>query len=114
MKPAECDEATNGEGSRAPGLSEAPSARHPHSGREENPCPALLPASCSTLRRRTTVRLRDGRAATTNGPFVPENEALAGYLVFETDGLDAAIELATRTPQVKRGGAVEVRPIMEH
>jgi hypothetical protein len=60
----------------------------------------------------TTVRKQDGKAVTTDRPFVKVKEALGGYLVYEADDLDAAIELALRIPQVKRGGAVEVRPLM--
>jgi len=40
-------------------------------------------------------------------------EAIGGYLVFEADDLDAAIELASRVPAAWMGGAVEVRPIVE-
>jgi hypothetical protein len=61
----------------------------------------------------TTVRAQDGRTLTTDGPFVEMKEALAGYLVFEADDLDAAIELAGRIPAARLGGAVEVRPITE-
>jgi hypothetical protein len=61
----------------------------------------------------TTVRMQDGKTMTTDGPFVTVKEALGGYLVYEADDLDAAIELAERIPQVRRGGAVEIRPIME-
>ena len=61
----------------------------------------------------TTVRVQDGRTLTTDGPFVDTKEALAGYLVFEADDLDAAIELAARIPAARMGGAIEVRPITE-
>ena len=61
----------------------------------------------------TTVRVEDGKALTTDGPFVATKEALGGYLVFEADDLDAAIELAARIPAARLGGAVEVRPIVE-
>ena len=61
----------------------------------------------------TTVRVQDGRTLTTDGPFVAIKEALGGYLVFEADDLDAAIELASRIPAARLGGAVEVRPIKE-
>jgi hypothetical protein len=60
----------------------------------------------------TTVRMQDGKTLTTDGPFVAVKEAVGGYLVFEGDDLDAAIELVARIPPVSRGGAVEVRPIM--
>jgi hypothetical protein len=62
----------------------------------------------------TTVRVQDGKTLTTDGPFVAVKEALGGYLVFEADDLDAAIELASRIPAARMGGAVEVRPIVEY
>jgi hypothetical protein len=61
----------------------------------------------------TTVRVEDDRTLTTDGPFVAIKEALAGYLFFEADDLDAAIELAARIPAARMGGAIEVRPIVE-
>jgi hypothetical protein len=61
----------------------------------------------------TTVRVSDGETLTTDGPFVATKEALGGYLFFEADDLDAAIELASRVPAARMGGAVEVRPIVE-
>jgi hypothetical protein len=61
----------------------------------------------------TTVRVQDGRTLTTDGPFVAVKEALGGYLIFEAENLDTAIELATRIPAARMGGAVEVRPLVE-
>ena len=61
----------------------------------------------------TTVRVEDGRTLTTDGPFVAVKEALGGYLFFEADDLDAAIELASRIPAARLGGAIEVRPVAE-
>jgi hypothetical protein len=61
----------------------------------------------------TTVRVQDGQTLTTDGPFVAIKEALGGYLFFEADDLDAAIELASRIPAARLGGAVEVRPLKE-
>jgi hypothetical protein len=61
----------------------------------------------------TTIRVQDGRTLTTDGPFVETKEALGGYLIFEADDLDAAIELAARIPAARLGGAIEVRPIQE-
>ena len=61
----------------------------------------------------TTVRVQDGKTLTTDGPFVAVKEALGGYLFFEADDLDAAIELAARIPAASMGGAIEVRPIVE-
>ena len=61
----------------------------------------------------TTVRVQDGRTLTTDGPFVEIKESIGGYLLFEADDLDAAIELASRVPAARLGGAVEIRPIVE-
>ena len=61
----------------------------------------------------TTVRVEDGRTLTTDGPFVAVKEALGGYLFFEADDLDAAIELAARIPAAAMGGGVEIRPLKE-
>ena len=61
----------------------------------------------------TTVRVERGKTLTTDGPFVAVKEALGGYLVLESDDLDAAIGLASRIPAARLGGAVEVRPIKE-
>jgi hypothetical protein len=62
----------------------------------------------------TTVRVQDDRTLTTDGPFVAVKEALGGYFVFEADDLDAAIEMASRVPAARMGGAVEVRPVVEN
>jgi hypothetical protein len=61
----------------------------------------------------TTVRVDDGKTLTTDGPFVAVKEALGGYLFFEADNLDGAVELASRIPAARLGGAVEVRPLRE-
>ena len=61
----------------------------------------------------TTVRVQHGKTLTTDGPFATVKEALGGYLFLEADDLDAAIELASRIPAARLGGAVEVRPIVE-
>jgi hypothetical protein len=58
----------------------------------------------------TTVRAKDGKTVVSEGPFVDRMGAVGGYLVFEADSLDAAIELAGRVPAARHGGAVEVRP----
>ncbi len=60
----------------------------------------------------TTVRVEDGKALVTDGPFAETKEALGGYLFFEAADLDAAIELAARIPAARLGGAIEVRPVV--
>ena len=44
------------------------------------------------------MRVQDGKTLTTDGPFAELKEAIGGYLVFEADDIDAAIELAARIP----------------
>jgi hypothetical protein len=59
----------------------------------------------------TTVRVRDGKTLTTDGPFAETREQLAGYYLVEAKDLDAALGMAARIPGAKTG-SVEVRPIM--
>jgi hypothetical protein len=61
----------------------------------------------------TTVTVRDGDTVVTDGPFAETKEALGGYYLIEADDLDAAIELASRIPAARMGGAIEVRPLVE-
>ena len=58
----------------------------------------------------TTVRMRDGKTLTTDGPFAETREQLAGYYMIEAKDLDAAITIAARIPSA-RNGSIEVRPI---
>jgi hypothetical protein len=79
-----------------------------------NDTPGVSPGmQLSTPDTATTVRVQDGKTLTTDGPFVELKEAIGGYLLFEADDLDAAIELAARIPAARMGGAIEVRPIVE-
>jgi hypothetical protein len=58
----------------------------------------------------TTVRVRDGKTLTTDGPFAETREQLGGYYMIEAKDLDAAIAIAARIPSA-RMGSIEVRPI---
>jgi hypothetical protein len=79
-----------------------------------NKTPGVTPGvQLDTPEAATTVRVEDGKTLTTDGPFVAIKEALGGYLFFAADDLDAAIELASRVPAARMGGAIEVRPIVE-
>jgi len=60
----------------------------------------------------TTVRVRDGKRHTTDGPFAESKEVLAGYYIVDVASLDRALELAAKIPDVV-SGAVEVRPVMD-
>jgi hypothetical protein len=58
----------------------------------------------------TTVRVRDGKTLTTDGPFAETREQLGGYYLIEAKDLDAALAIAARIPTA-RSGSIEVRPI---
>ncbi len=61
----------------------------------------------------TTVRVQDGQALTTDGPFAETKEALGGFFLLDAENIDDAIAMAARIPAARRGGAVEVRPVVE-
>jgi hypothetical protein len=58
----------------------------------------------------TTVRVREGKTLTTDGPFAETHEQLGGIWLFELPNLDEAIRFAQRIPYAKYG-AVEIRPL---
>jgi hypothetical protein len=58
----------------------------------------------------TTVRVRNGKVATTDGPFAETREQLGGYYLVEAKNLDEATAIAARIPGAKHG-SIEVRPI---
>ena len=59
----------------------------------------------------TTVRVKNGKTVTTDGPFAETREQLGGYYLVEAKDLDEAIKLAAGIP-ASRTGSIEVRPIM--
>src|SRR6185369_15394930 len=61
----------------------------------------------------TTVRLKDGRAIVTDGPFAETKEQLAGYYILDCQNLDEAIEWAEKIPTACKGGegCIEIRPL---
>ena len=59
----------------------------------------------------TTVRVREGKTLTTDGPFAETREQLGGYYLIEAKDLDTALSIAARIPGA-RTGSIEVRPIM--
>jgi hypothetical protein len=59
----------------------------------------------------TTVRVRDGKMLTTDGPFAETREQLGGYYLVEAKDLDTALGIAARIPGAK-SGSIEVRPVM--
>ena len=60
----------------------------------------------------TTVRVRNGKLSTTDGPFAETREQLGGYYLIEAKDLNEAIQIAAKIPAA-RNGSIEVRPIME-
>src|SRR5213595_4138011 len=66
---------------------------------------ALMPTNTAT-----TVRVRDGKTLTTDGPFAETKEQLGGFYLLEAKDLDAALAIAARIPGA-RFGSIEVRPI---
>lgn len=68
---------------------------------------ALQPTSTAT-----TVRVREGKALTTDGPFAETKEQLGGYYTLDCENLDQAIKYAAKIPGAA-DGSVEIRPIME-
>ncbi|HEX8717513.1 MAG TPA: YciI family protein [Gemmatimonadaceae bacterium] len=67
---------------------------------------ALQPTSTAT-----SVRVRDGRRLSTDGPFAETREQLGGFYLVEARDLDEAIVMAAKIPGAK-AGSIEVRPIM--
>ena len=70
-------------------------------------------AQLQPIQTATTVRVQNGSALTTDGPYADTKEVFGGYYVFDAGNLDEALELAARVPAANRGGAVEVRPVVE-
>jgi hypothetical protein len=70
-------------------------------------CNRLLPANTAT-----TIRVRQGRVAVTDGPYVETKEQLGGYFVIEARDLNEAIQVAARIPGAAIG-CVELRPVAE-
>jgi len=61
----------------------------------------------------TTVRIRNGRMSTTDGPFAETKEQLGGFFLIEARDLNEAIQVAARIPSA-RTGSVEVRPVVDY
>ena len=60
----------------------------------------------------TTVRVRDGKTLTTDGPFAETKEALGGFYLVEAKDLDEALALGAACPGAK-WGSIEVRPVVD-
>src|SRR6476660_5778072 len=71
-------------------------------------------ADLGDLSQATTVRVDNGKTLTTDGPFAETKEYLGGFYLIEADNLDEAIDVAGKIPAARTGGAIEVRPVVEH
>jgi hypothetical protein len=71
-------------------------------------------ADLGDLSKATTVRVDDGKTLTTDGPFAETKEYLGGFYLIEAGNIDDAIEFAAKIPAARTGGAIEVRPVVEH
>ncbi|MCA9900752.1 MAG: YciI family protein [Ardenticatenaceae bacterium] len=60
----------------------------------------------------TTVRIREGKALTVDGPFAETHEQLGGFLMLNCQDLDEAIQWAKKVPHA-RYGSVEIRPLWD-
>ena len=65
-----------------------------------------------SVRTATTLRIRNNKTTTTDGPFAETREQLGGYYVVEAKDLDEALKIAARIPSA-RTGSIEVRPLVE-
>jgi len=98
-------------------MTEADAARHYEEYREFTEairasghlvdCNRLLPPATAT-----TLRVRDGRVSTTDGPFAETREVFGGYYLIDASDRQAALEIAARIPGVRKG-CVEVRQVAE-
>jgi hypothetical protein len=59
----------------------------------------------------TTVRVDGGSTLTDDGPVIDSKGAVGGFAVLEAEDLAAAIEVASRIPAARLGGAIEIRPV---
>jgi hypothetical protein len=79
--------------------------------REDPRC--LDGAQLQPIETATTVRVPNGKALITDGPFADTKEVFGGFYLFEADGLDDVLEVAEKVPATRMGGSVEVRALVE-
>ncbi len=70
----------------------------------------LASEALQSVQTATTVRIRNGKLAVTDGPFAETKEQLAGFYMIEATDLNEAIQIAGKIPPA-RVGSIEVRPI---
>ena len=72
----------------------------------------IVAAALQPTKTATTVRMRNGKASVTDGPFAETKEQVGGFYLLEARDLNEAIQLAAKIPSA-RNGCVEVRPVWE-
>jgi hypothetical protein len=72
----------------------------------------IVSNALQSVQTATTVRVRNNKLSTTDGPFAETKEQLGGFILIEAKDLNEAIQVASKIPMAKFG-SIEVRPIME-
>jgi hypothetical protein len=72
----------------------------------------IMAQALESVRTATTVRMRNGKLSTTDGPFAETKEQLGGFVFIDANDLNEAIRIASRIP-LARVGTIEVRPAMD-
>jgi hypothetical protein len=72
----------------------------------------IITHALQKVRNATTVRVRNKKVGTTDGPFAETKEQLGGFFLISAEDLNEAIQIASRWPSA-RFGSIEVRPIQE-
>ena len=73
---------------------------------------SILAEALQPVRTAKTVRIRDGKLQTTDGPFAETKEQLGGFYLIEAKDMSEAVEMAARIPSA-RVGSIEVRPLWD-
>jgi hypothetical protein len=84
----------------------------PHNEQLRNSGHLVMDQALQLPEEAMTVRVRDGKMSTTDGPFMETKEMLGGFLLIEARDLNEAVRIASGIPLAKLG-AVEVRPIVD-
>lgn len=85
----------------------------PHTAELERRGHLILAQPLNLPREAITVCMRDGKMATTDGPFAETREALGGLLLIEARDLDEAKQLAAELPHA-HVGHIEIRPVIDY
>ena len=93
---------------RLPELPDEDCVAYDRSIRESGHC--LASEALESVQTATTVRVREGKVAVTDGPFAETKEQLAGFYMIDAADLDEAIRIASNIPPA-RVGSIEVRPV---